>query len=163
MNFMNNTATITSLHPKVLLKEVELRRISVLQKRCGHLSCEDRAEAEYQSGRVYNSYLRIAAMVESAFRRSIGLEKNLVVRIRSEFHDEVSLQIQGLSICASHGPRRRNDAAWQLYGNPLLNDGMPSNSRMCAVNFTEARIERRGLDGQWGLLVDTLPRKHHAS
>jgi len=153
----------TSLHPDVLLTPSERKRLRVLQSVSGHLSWEDR-EDPYIEEHVTTCHRGVAELVQTALHRAVGLEKHFIVRIRSEFQDEVVLQIQGFSAGVIRGPKYRNDAAWEVYGSPLLKDGMPSVRRYESTRFTEARIERRGLDGQWRLLADTLPRKpRHAS
>lgn len=151
-----------SLHPKVMLTAEERRHFRVLQHVCGHLSWEDRHDP-YIGERMSANFRSICDLVENAFRRAIGLEVHMIVRVTSAYMEPVTFQIQGFSASAIRGPHYVTAGVWELYGNPLLKDGTPSFHRYAQVQFTQARIERRCLDGSWSVIVDTLGKKNNAS
>lgn len=124
-----------NFHPLLLMTRTELRLAKKLIKQSDDEDKRKQASA------------RLDELSEVVLGREIGLKKFMVIRIERD--DDLTIQLQALSISVSH--THGYIYGWEIYGRNIRKDGTLGRRDEYAY-FITASISHRLLDGNWTTL-----------
>lgn len=145
-----------SMIPWLMCSAAELRKLQQCQTAIHSLPGLDNPNVTQYAAEhaMHVAYRALAAHVEAIFKRYLGLETHMVIRVKTPYRLPVLFQITHFS--ATFGITREINH-WSLSGRPLRRDGMPSGGNSSTlVCFFNARIERRLLNGTWVVIIDSI-------